>query len=419
MINKYNDFILESKIISLIIEGQLTCSGDFISKISTFKKKNSVAELLFKLFTKEPYIGGDLKQNYIDITDKYEYVTFLSDKKADDLDLEDDFYKAKGRAEMRVGRLAKAILTDKDVISFFEDSDGKVQKKLTDKDFEDFVNFYKASKVKEDQKFELVDGEKIRGYYDGDNYAFGSRGTLGNSCMRGEDCQDFFDLYTENKNVCSLLVYVDAKDRVLGRALVWKLSKSPCDAKYFMDRIYCSNDSDVIKFINYAEEKGWCYKERQSNDSLNSLIVKYKGSRYIGELRVDLKEANFREYPYLDTLSNLNRKKKFISNISFLGVETLQDTSGETDECYDCQGQGFDTLSCRECDGEGSIDDETCDACEGTGASLCSGCTGQYIEQLEGFEHLSGFSDLENQIEKELDKAKENAPSLKKMFKKK
>ena len=76
---------------------------------------------------------------------------------------------------------------------------------------------------------------------------------------------DYFDIYSENSKVCNLLIYFNENKKLLGRALIWKLKKSPCDAKYFMDRIYSSSDSDVLKFKQYADEQGWMYKYKQNS----------------------------------------------------------------------------------------------------------------------------------------------------------
>ncbi len=275
MLNKYVDFLTESKVISLILEDNLTCSGEFMQKLDSLKSKSPVANALYSLFSQEPYIYPDLSQNYIDVADGEDVVTFFPDKKASKLSDEQSPFSVKGRTEIKVGRLAKAILTNKSILG-----DTDVMKSLTvnpstlkDKDFEDFVNLYKASKVKIDHKFEIVKGSKILEYYDVDNYAFSERGTLGSSCMKHEECQEYFSIYEENKS-CSLLVYLNSSLEVLGRALIWKLSKSPCEAEYFMDRIYTANDSDVIKFINYAEQNGWMYKYKQNCDSLDSLVFK-------------------------------------------------------------------------------------------------------------------------------------------------
>jgi len=433
MLNKYVEFLTESKIISLILEGNLQCSGDFLNKIKHFKDKNLIAKLLFDVFSTELYVGDDLKQNFIDLSDKDDTVSFLSDKKADNISDDSNPFSIKGRSDVKVGRFAKALLTDKNFISYSGLST-KVSK-LKDKDFEDFVNLYKAATVKEDHKFELVSGEKIREYYDYNNYAFKEKGNLGSSCMKHEECQDYFDIYVENPKVCSLLVYLNGGGEVLGRALVWKLSTTP-GSEYFMDRIYTANDSDVIKFTNYAEEKGWMYKYRQNCDNYDALVFKYKGQNVVGELKVDLSKSDFESYPFLDTLCCLNREKKYLSNRAFSSVEFLNDTEGESTECFSCQGSGKESNSCSDCDGSGGIDCPKCDgggckkcgddgvvkckSCDGTGDGDCTECTGDYEYRLKTIEeapHRWGLS--KKDIEKELDRVKSERLEKKKTKKKK
>jgi hypothetical protein len=152
-----------------------------------------------------------------------------------------------------------------DVVITYTDSDTNKRVKLSSqrdivsitKEYEDFVNLYKSSNVKSENKFELVKGEDILKYYHENSYAY-QKGQLGNSCMKHDHCQDYFGIYVENPKTCNLLVYLNSRGQVLGRAIMWKVSKAPCDAKYFMDRIYTSSDSDIIKFKNYANESwGW------------------------------------------------------------------------------------------------------------------------------------------------------------------
>ena len=60
MLNKYVDFLTESKVISLILEDNLTCSGEFMQKLDSLKSKSPVANALYSLFSQEPYIYPDL-----------------------------------------------------------------------------------------------------------------------------------------------------------------------------------------------------------------------------------------------------------------------------------------------------------------------------------------------------------------------
>jgi hypothetical protein len=431
MLNKYVEFLTESRIISLILEGELKCSGDFLNKIQSFKDKNLVAKILFTAFSKEIFID-DLKQNFIDISDKDDTISFLSDKKADKISDDGSPFSAKGRSDVKVGRFAKALLNDKDFISYTGLTNIS---KLKDKDYEDFVNLYKASTIKEDHKFELVNGEKIKKYYDYNSYAFKERGTLGSSCMKHDECQGYFDIYIKNPKVCSLLVYLNGSGEVLGRALVWKLSKTP-GSEYFMDRIYTNNDSDIIKFTNYADEKGWMYKYRQNCDNYDALVFKYKGQNIVGELQVDLTKSDFDEYPFLDTLSSLNREKKYLSNKPFEGVEFLNGTEGESAECWSCSGSGDESGNCPECEGNGDVecakcggsgckkcDDDgavKCKSCDGTGDGPCSECVGDYEYRLKTIgEAPARWGVSKGQIEKELERVKSERLQKKKSKKKK
>jgi len=241
MINKYVDFITESQIQELIIEGYLDASIEFLNRLKYIKDKNKVADSLYNLFSNEVFIDKDISQNYLDTTEKEDFITFLSDKRAEDID-DDSPYIISGRGEIKVGRFARAFLTLPEVKSEL----GPLT--FTDKDYEDFVNLYKSLSDKNENRFEIVRGKSIKKYYLEDIYAYGEKGQLGNSCMKYNSCQEYLNFYSKNKKSCNLLVYLNPNGELLGRALVWKLKKSPCDAKYFMDRIYTASDSDVLKF---------------------------------------------------------------------------------------------------------------------------------------------------------------------------
>jgi len=366
MIHKWEHFLFESNFSELILEGHCTASDDFLARLKSISE-SPVAKSLYSIFWNSRYSTANLAQNYIEITNKDNMVSFLSDLKADQLVNygmdEEDLFSAKGRSEIAVGRMARAILSNKELY------DGKP---FTDKEYEDFVNLYKSKSSIKGNRFELVTGDRIADYYDEDQYAGGS-GTLGSSCMRGEDCQEYFGIYTDNTNVCSLLVYLNSSDKVLGRALVWNLSESPSESKTFMDRIYTIQDSDVNKFITYADEKGWMYKYKQSAHDLEGLAFKYQGGFYVGRITVELRKAKFENYPFVDTLSFLNLKKKTISNVPTDKTVFLDDTEGDYNECFNCDGKGTMDGDCPVCDGYGS---EECPDCSGTGESKCPKCNG-------------------------------------------
>ena len=288
MVNNFNEFILESKVVSLILENDLKASPDFLSRLKKIKDRSKVAKILFELFNDEYYIVKDLPQNWINVTNEPEMVSFLSDQRAGRTPMqwhedESKLYDVPGRGQIRIGRFAQALLSDPEVIEDLELSSLEDNlTELTPRDYEEFVNLYKAEFVVVSNEFKLVKGDEIAHYYDIYNYAYGDKGQLGSSCMRYTKCQEYFGIYQKNPEVCQLLAYVNQDNKVFGRALVWKLEKKVdgCPAEYFMDRVYCGNDSDMIKFKNYAKEKGWVIKDKNSSDIVESLFFNYNEPKF-------------------------------------------------------------------------------------------------------------------------------------------
>lgn len=380
-ISKFGDFISESKAIESLLEGNLMASEKFLKRLNSIRE-NPIANILHQNFYNKTFIDKNLSQNWVDVSDKDDVVTFMGDRGADRLnDVPDAIFSAKGRNEIKVGRFARAILTE-------------LGQTVSDKDIEIFVNTYKAGKEDNTKKFELVTGPIIKKYYLKDSYA-SDRGTLGDSCMAGKECQVFFKLYTKNPEVCQLLVYLDEHGKVMGRALVWKLSSKElydpkgqkpvdCPAEYFMDRVYTNNDSDVIKFVNYAKEKGWLYKWKMTADDREGIIFRYNDNLLFGKIIVRASRCVFRKYPFVDTL-NFCDGDSYISNVGFAMDEKdddaeegfiMQDTDGGSDPCSTCDGTGYDdddSTDCRKCDGEGEVD---CPECRGDGEEICKKCDG-------------------------------------------
>jgi Asp-tRNA(Asn)/Glu-tRNA(Gln) amidotransferase C subunit len=81
MILKYNDYLSEKVINNLLLESRLVFSKEFYNIISRIKG-NNIADKLIKLDNVD--VDG-VKQNYIDITDEKDKVSFTPDKKAQDL----------------------------------------------------------------------------------------------------------------------------------------------------------------------------------------------------------------------------------------------------------------------------------------------------------------------------------------------
>jgi len=234
---------------------------------------------------------------------------------------ENDVY-TKSRNSLRVGRFINKLFPGK----------------FNDKQIEEFVNKFKSSLEAEGEKFELVEGDDIAKWYHYSNYAE-MRGTLGNSCMK-EKPESIFKIYTKNPDVCKLLILRE-DDKILGRALVWKLAsfksraKESVKAEYYMDRQYYIKESDVEKFKKYAEEQGWAYKSYNNHHSFST--VKFNGEEFNAEMTIQLGrlggDYEYGRYPYVDTFRRYDPTSGILYNdddedSKYEGQYILADTGG-------------------------------------------------------------------------------------------
>jgi hypothetical protein len=348
MINRYNRFLLNKfkQNINLILEGYLYGSSDFLLRLSQIKKiggrVGEIANEILDLVENEDYEISDksLKQNFFDVVDNEDKISFIQNSKVPEDWQEDniDPYSMSGRNGMNIGRIIRYICKIGDIT-------------ISDKDLEDFVNVYKST-TKTEIEFKLVSGSDIAKYYKGSKI-FSDKGSLGSSCML-DASKSKMKIYTENPEEVSMLVYIDKFGKIHGRALVWKLEKSPIGSKYFMDRVYTNRDSDVNRFIEYAKEQGWLYKRRMSSNYDETVSFRYNGGILYGEISVKL-DGSFRKYPFLDTLKFLNKDKNELSNLPSKKCFILDDwESGEKYRCYDCDGNlyedYYDSMTlCDEC----------------------------------------------------------------------
>lgn len=306
---KFNDYLL--------LESNIMYSNKFLDLLS-YIKSNKVAEELIKICA----VDIPTKSNFIDVTKSNDMVSFMPDRKATDLLNSDgeelDLYANPNRCNIKVGRLAKALLDAANI-------------KVTDKDIEDFVNAYKSMfDVLNDKlrQFDVVYGDDIIYWYRAKNYA-SKRGQLGSSCMRYGNCKKYFNIYTENPNFCSLVILYDdngslnkkgkyKSDKIKGRALLWK---AEIDGKpaLFLDRIYTNYDSDIKLFLELAKKNKWVTKE----DLKTHFLGREK------KVVVKLDKSDFKKYPYFDTLYYLDTKKDTLSNYHESRVRMLRGTDGD------------------------------------------------------------------------------------------
>jgi hypothetical protein len=334
MVTNYNGFLLERlkfEIFSLL-EGHIYATTEFLMKLKSLTKQSGkvghiATQILDVIESGHWFSDREIKQNYFDLVDSEDMVGFINQSKVKDK-IDDVYdnpelpYSMSGRGEVKIGKIVNYICSLRNI-------------SVTDSDRENFVNAWKASTEVNTIQFKLVSGDDIAKYYNEENY-YNKNGTLGSSCMADKSGRTF-KLYTENPNKVKLLIYVDGDDKIHGRALVWKVKKSPCESKYLMDRIYTNRDSDVIRFKQFADNEGWFYKRHASSHDSEGVVFIYKGKKVAGEVKLKLK-GDFRYYPYVDTMSYLSKDKDSLSNLPDKKCYQLHDIYGDRERCEECDG---------------------------------------------------------------------------------
>jgi hypothetical protein len=210
----------------------------------------------------------------------------------------DQFQKGKSSTvEMSVGRFINKI------VQLNKDHDILRKLDWKEKDLEEFINTFK--KVLEFDSLldniKVVSGDDIVKYYSAKKYYDTRRGSLGRSCM-AHSPSNYFDIYSKNTEVVSMVVVGTANDKIIARALIWKVYH--LDLKkwfFFLDRIY----------YTYQHEDG-IIKDWFKNNYSDTL--KYSE---LHRCIVPLKHCEYTAYPYLDNLSYLYKKRGLFKNIPY------------------------------------------------------------------------------------------------------
>lgn len=353
---KYLDFNSEKILESLINESRIYYTPKFRRILSPIN--NEISKDLLSIR------GSDIKSDitYVD-TNKEGYISFTTMRNAV------DFYmrvfphlKNNGIDNCKNDELADSIWDQSEISNHSRNLmrmgrfiNTLFPKKYTDKQIEEFVNLFKASTERSQEKMIIVEGEEIAFWYDKKNY-MESKGSLGNSCMRGHG-PNVFDIYIKNPQSCRMLVLIE-DEKLKGRALIWKidtikdvkvvkevtppldqLQDSSVEFVYFLDRQYTMSDSDTIRFKKYAEDQGWAYKTY--NNYTSCKLVTYKGIEYELNMTVSAKASSTDRYPYMDTFKRFDSKSGTLYNdkdedtIKNKGQYILESTEGEYEEIGD------------------------------------------------------------------------------------
>ena len=170
---------------------------------------------------------------------------------------------------------------------------------------------------------QVVEGEDIRLYYHYDQYANDNTESLGNSCMRHDSCQEFFDIYVDNPDKVKMAI-AKTPDGIIGRALLWT---TDCGTKV-MDRIY-GNEITINGMKAWAHANSYIHKKVQSYSNDTDFVTTV-GEIITGEYKITL-ERNNDYMPYMDTFKYSDdqyAKQLVITNDSCYDNYTFDATDG-------------------------------------------------------------------------------------------
>jgi len=338
MIHRYNSFTEDLLLENIINESFIYYTKDF--KDSLIKLRNLKKSIIAQNLLEVEYTDVKPDMTFISLGDNEGDIKFTQFKKAFSL-------IKKGVEGRRYGeditkllldaieqKLSDGSISQSDINNLFTDPHYELSTKsrnstgigrlvnqifpgkYSSKEVEEFVNNFKNINKPSENKFLLVKGEDIRKYYLVSNYEQ-EAGDLGNSCMRYDKCQKYLDIYVKNPEIVTLLVYVTEEDKVLGRALVWKLNDHKSsdieDAEIFMDRIYGKDDSVTQLFRDYSDKQGWARRTYSGYSQVRNVTYKGEDHNYV-DMRIKLDNANFNYYPYMDTFKRLRISDNLLFN---------------------------------------------------------------------------------------------------------
>lgn len=302
-LKRFFDFVSESVLYS---------SEGFQSVLKMMS--NPVSDKLLEL------IGTDIKTtfNAINITDMNDTISFVSDSQFQNkikqgLSPEDVFSGTGMRLQISsVVRTVKRIMEENKI-----DFDHSTYVKFGDQ-FKAAWTFHQFRNSDRDLPIREVSGDEIRHWYDESKYCkktINGHGTLGKSCMRFEECQDFFSMYTENPDKVRMIIMTDEENLLLSRALVWTTDKGQ-----YLDRVYYTDPSEEEMIRIWFKEK---HRSEMMYPDMKPMTV-------------ELSNTNG-PYPYMDTFQFFDHDSGNITNfIPKSGdIYTLDDTEGGQYPLYD------------------------------------------------------------------------------------
>lgn len=227
----------------------------------------------------------------------------------------------------------KTLKPDFDVSTAYTNSNRKVTTigKLLNKfncseylskcDIERISTFFSGFKTK--LNIEVWDSYRIKDAYLFKNYAPEMdciTSTLHKSCMRYEECQEYFKFYEMAE--AKIAVALDKNRLICARALLWQIDKDT----YYLDRIYSNSPFIVVQFANAVAKKYPIkyYRVDKKIYDISTHIELPKWPNY-KIFRKNLINYNG-PFPYVDTFSVFAPLTGELSTP--IGIFNLHDTGG-------------------------------------------------------------------------------------------
>jgi len=284
---------------------------DILQKIS---HKSEIAKKLLKTkISKEDLV--DEPVDYLTVSkEDPSKISYAYPEKLDKIAPE-DYWTFKGRVQAKPAAAMKKVLKD-----------------LEEKELDLFTSLYKAATAIKEFDFQVISGDDIQKYYNGRSYK-NVGGSLYNSCMKYDHCNEFFQIYTDNPEVCQMLIMLDNDGYLMGRALLWNTVDVETGKEIkAMDRIYCANDEKNLHYFKeWADENGYIHRRNQK--WADCMYFESYGKTIKHKLSIKLNKPESGKYPYVDTFKFLDEKNSIISN--FLpqekdNIRILTDNNGRT-----------------------------------------------------------------------------------------
>ena len=417
MLKKYDDFLLES----LLMESILVYSDDFRKIL-----KNVESPIATYLLDVED-VDLELSNNYIDISDKPDQISFISDEKGQKLAnakniqyigsnlnsyISDYFidnvcvpleFDTKGKFLMELpvnssngtilktlnydGKIYYKCQFDDDIYLLNSENSMIIGKTPFNSNRQDIKIGRGIRGILNSAKIKYTDSEietfvnKYKAEIDILNdqfnnfeltsgsdiaYWYNSNRYYSDSGTLGNSCM-------ADVNSGRFDIYCDNPD--VCKLLILKQDKSKIKGRAlvwklsngdtFMDRVYTNNDNDFELFNKYAKLNGW--KRKKANDSSTDFVVVLPNGEEVdsGSLKINIKGGSFYYYPYLDTFCYY-----YIQNNGILS--NSDDLRGDYITLCDADDGKWNEY-CYDCEESGTRE---CGRCEGYGKVDCDECKG-------------------------------------------